>query len=242
MKILTVDIAEKQKSEILHQFNLIKSGYICVTSVHGLIEAYENEYINEAFANSFANVPDGMPIVYYSRWFKKINLSRITGPELIYDFLTMLDETSSSIATVGSNKDTIDKFSEILKKDYGNIELLNSNFSFIDINSKTSLESILEFCVKNKADYYLVFLSTPKQDVLMNYLNKEINSKFIGFGAAVDYFVGNTKYAPKFMQTLSLEWLFRLFQEPKRLFKRYLQIIPKFFFYLAVSFFSKNKQ
>lgn len=242
MKILTVDIAEKQKSKILEEFNLVNSGYICVTSVHGLIEAYENENINEAFTNSFANVPDGMPIVYYSRWFKKINLSRITGPEFIYDFLTMLDETSSSIVTIGSNQDTINKFSKILKKDFGNIKLLNSNFSFIDINSKKSLESILEFCVKNKADYYLVFLSTPKQDVLMNYLNKEINSKFIGFGAAVDYFVGNTKYAPKFMQTLSLEWLFRLFQEPKRLFKRYLQIIPKFFFYLAISFFSKNKQ
>ena len=87
-----------------------------------------------------------------------------------------------------------------------------------------------------------VFLSTPKQDLLMNYLNSQINIKMIGFGAAIDYVTGKTKYAPKIIQKLSLEWLYRLIQEPKRLYKRYMKIIPLFFYYLLISSFSKNKQ
>lgn len=242
MKILTVDISQKQKSEILEDFQLLNSGYICVTSVHGLIEAYENKDINEAFTNSFANIPDGMPIVYYGKWIKRVNLDRITGPDFIYDFLEMLNDTFSSIVTIGSDKNTISKFKNILNQNYKNIEILNSDYSFVDVDSSKSMNRIKEFCMTNNANYYLVFLSTPKQDLLMNFLNKKLNLKMVGFGAAVDYVVGNTKSAPKIVQKLSLEWFFRLMQEPKRLFKRYLNIVPKFFYYLLISSLFKKKQ
>lgn len=242
MKILTVDITEKQKFEILNEFDNLTSGYICVTSVHGLIEAYENKNINEAFENSFVNVPDGMPIVYYAKWIKKIKLQRITGPEFIYDFLEMLNYTSSSIVTIGSDINTIEKFRKILKQNYKNIKFIDSDYSMVNLDSSKTLNSIKEFCTKNNANYYLVFLSTPKQDLLMNYLNNNLNLKMVGFGAAVDYFVGNTKTAPNIIKKLSLEWLFRLLQEPKRLFRRYLNIVPKFFYYLITSSLSKKRQ
>ena len=67
MKILGIDIYENNKDVLLENFKKIKSGYICVTSVHGLIESYENKKISLAFKNSFANVPDGMPIVYFGK-------------------------------------------------------------------------------------------------------------------------------------------------------------------------------
>ena len=64
-------------------------------------------------------------------------------------------------------------------------------------------------------------------------LNKNgLSEKFIGFGAAVDYYVGNIEKAPKLLSQLSLEWLFRLVQDPKRLYKRYFKIVPKFFYLL----------
>ena len=74
-------------------------------------------------------------------------------------------------------------------------------------------------------------LSTPKQDLLMYKMDPVFNNlKFVGFGAALDYVNGDIKYCPKILQKLSLEWLYR-FQEPKRLYKRYLNIVPKFFLY-----------
>jgi len=242
MRILTVDIYEKEKNFLLEEFESTDSGYICVTSVHGLIEAYENNEINEAFKNSFANVPDGMPIVYFSRVVRKVNMSRITGPEFIYDFLEILDRKSKSIVTIGSNESTIKNFKKFLDSNYKSINLVNSNYSIINTKNNSDIQEVINFCKNNKADYYMIFLSTPKQDMLMYQMSKQLDVKMIGFGAAVDYLVGNTKYAPRILQVLALEWLYRLFQEPKRLFKRYFNIIPKFFIYLFISSFSKKKQ
>jgi len=242
MKILSVDITEKEKSILLEDFKNIESGYICVTSVHGLIEAYEDEAINLAFKNSYANVPDGMPIVYFARWFKKISMERITGPDFIYDVLRVLEDNKSSLCTIGSNKGTIQKFTKFINKNYPDISVIGSDTSIVDLNSEDSLEKILQFCKKNPSDYFFIFLSTPKQDLLMHHISRELKVKLIGFGAAVDYVVGNTKYAPNIIKKLSLEWLYRLLQEPRRLFKRYFNIIPKFFVYLVHAYFQKAKK
>ena len=242
MKILSVDITEKEKSELIQDFTNLNSGYICVTSVHGLIEAYENQDIHIAFSKSYANVPDGMPIVYYAKWFKKINIERITGPEFIFDVLEELNKTKSSIATIGSDVQNIKKFIKFIETSFPFITFNAFDTSLIDIQSKQDLEGIIDFCKHNPSDYYFVFLSTPKQDLLMHHINKHIDTKLIGFGAAIDYVNGNTKYAPNVIKKLSLEWLYRLFQEPRRLFKRYLNIVPKFFVYLFFSYFQKTKK
>lgn len=242
MNILSVEITEKEKNKLLEDFKNLDSGYICVTSVHGLIEAYEDKQINLAFSNSYANVPDGMPIVYFARWFKKIKMNRITGPEFIYDVLKMLDNNNNSISTIGSDEKTIQQFNRFVNTTYKNIKINKYDTSFIDINSYEDIKNTIEFCEDNKSDYFFIFLSTPKQDLLMYHINNALKSKLIGFGAAVDYLVGNTDYAPNIVKKLSLEWLYRLYQEPKRLYKRYINIVPKFFIYIVHSYFENLKK
>lgn len=242
MKILSVDITEKEKNKLLEDFKNLDSGYICVTSVHGLIEAYENQEINSAFSNSYANVPDGMPIVYFARWFKKLKMNRITGPEFIYDVLNMLNNNNNSISTIGSDEKTMKLFNRFVNTRYKNIRINQHDTSSIDTNSPEDIKKIVEFCETTNSDYFLIFLSTPKQDLLMYHINNVLSVKLIGFGAAVDYVVGNTKYAPNIIKKLSLEWLFRLYQEPKRLYKRYFNIVPKFFTYLLRSYFENLKK
>ena len=108
-----------------------------------------------------------------------------------------------------------------------------------DKDPNKSLHSLKETI--NESDYVFVFLSTPKQDLLMYKMNSVFNNlKFVGFGAALDYVNGDIKYCPKILQKLSLEWLYRLFQEPKRLYKRYLNIVPKFFLYNFFNLFSRR--
>ena len=95
----------------------------------------------------------------------------------------------------------------------------------------TDIIKIKNFLLENTPEYLLVFLSTPKQDWLMYEINKlNINVKIIGFDAALDYFNGDLKKAPKIISLLSLEWFYRLIQEPKRLYKRYFKIVPKFIY------------
>lgn len=241
MRILGVDITEKNKIKILDEFSNQDKGYICVTSVHGLIEAWENNDINIAFQNSFVNVPDGMPLVYWGKYLKNIQIERITGPEFIYDFLNWMNKSKSSLSTIGGNIESINKFVAFLNKNYPEISFESFNTDFIDINKSDDLQKIEIFLRNLKSDYVFVFLSTPKQDLLMYKMNSVFNNlKFVGFGAALDYVNGDIKYCPKILQKLSLEWLYRLFQEPKRLYKRYLNIVPKFFLYNFFNLFSRR--
>ena len=93
--------------------------------------------------------------------------------------------------------------------------------SFINLENNTGL-AFLIFVKTTKQNICLYFYQHQNK-IVMNYLNSQINIKMIGFGAAIDYVTGKTKYAPKIIQKLSLEWLYRLIQEPKRLYKRYMR-------------------
>ena len=238
MEILGVNISELQKNDIFDKFFNQEKGYICVTSVHGLIEANDNSLVMDAFKSSFANIPDGMPIIYYSQLFRKTKLKRIPGYDLLDLFLDFANKNNLKIATVGSNPETLNKFKKKLNSSFPNIIYEDFNTDDIEIFSKESVNNINHFINQVKPNCVLIFLSTPKQDWLMYELNKaSLSEKFIGFGAAVDYYVGNIEKAPKLLSQLSLEWLFRLVQDPKRLYKRYFKIVPKFFYLLIF----KNK-
>tara|TARA_X000001036_G_C20686526_1_gene807832 strand:- start:3438 stop:4157 length:720 start_codon:yes stop_codon:yes gene_type:complete len=233
MEILGVNISELQKNDILEKFFRQDNGYICVTSVHGLIEANENSLIMDAFQSSFANIPDGMPIIYYSKLFRKVKLNRIPGYDLLDLFLDFANNNNLKIATVGSTPKTLNNFKIKLNYSFPNIIFEDFNTDDIEIFSKESVNNISNFINQAKPDCVLIFLSTPKQDWLMYELNKAgLREKFIGFGAAVDYYVGNIEKAPNLLSKLSLEWFFRLVQDPKRLYKRYFKIVPKFFYLL----------
>ena len=84
-----------------------------------------------------------------------------------------------------------------------------------------------------RADFVWVGLGAPKQEKWMYEHKGRINGLMIGVGAGFDYFAGNIKRAPMWMQKCSLEWLYRLMQDPKRLFKRYLVTNTKFLWLTA---------
>ncbi|NQT26454.1 WecB/TagA/CpsF family glycosyltransferase, partial [candidate division KSB1 bacterium] len=81
-------------------------------------------------------------------------------------------------------------------------------------------------------DIIWIGLSTPKQEIFAHRLSKFVNVNFIcTIGAAFDFHTGKVKQAPKWIQIIGAEWLFRLVMEPKRLWKRYLEIVPLFISY-----------
>ena len=84
-----------------------------------------------------------------------------------------------------------------------------------------------------KADFVWVALGAPKQEQWMYAHQGKVQGLMVGIGAGVDYLAGNIKRAPMWMQKCSLEWLYRFFQEPKRLFRRYLVTNTKFLWLIA---------
>lgn len=232
MNVLDIPISEKKSKDILIEFSKKQKGYICVTSIHGIIEAYEHKQIKNSFLESTYNVPDGMPIVLIGKYLKRLkSFSRIYGPSFLTEFLNYIKDSKTNLYIIGSTEKNIKKFEQKLQNNFSNVEVVGKNCEMIDPFNDQQVSSINENIPFEKVDYILVFLSTPKQDLLMNKLyNLPGNKKLIGFGAAIDFFVGDLKSAPKIIQHLSLEWLYRLVQEPRRLYKRYFKIVPKFLF------------
>lgn len=227
--ILGVNIAVTNMNEvvtyILDNLEKLKGKYICVSNVHTTVMSYENpDYLNVQNSADL-RIPDGKPLslVCKKRGFKEA--SRVTGPELMEELFRIQD---LSHYFYGSTEETLKKLKQNLEIKFSNIKIVgmySPPFRNLDDDED---KKIIDMINKSGADILWVALGAPKQENWMFKHKDKINALMIGVGAGFDYHAGNIKRAPKWMQKLSLEWLYRLFQDPKRLFKRYLKTNFKF--------------
>ena len=227
--ILGVNIAVTNMNEvvtyILDNLEKLKGKYICVSNVHTTVMSYENpDYLNVQNSADL-RIPDGKPLslVCKKRGFKEA--SGVTGPELMEELFRIQD---LSHYFYGSTEETLEKLKQNLEIKFPNIKIAgmySPPFRNLDDDED---KKIIDMINKSGADILWVALGAPKQENWMFKHKDKINALMIGVGAGFDYHAGNIKRAPKWMQKLSLEWLYRLFQDPKRLFKRYLKTNFKF--------------
>lgn len=227
--ILGVNIAVTNMNEvvtyILDNIEKLRGKYICVSNVHTTVMSYENpEYLNVQNSADL-RLPDGKPLslVCKKRGFKEA--SRVTGPDLMEELFKI---NNLSHYFYGSTEETLEKLKQNLEIKFPNIKIagmFSPPFRNLDENED---KQIIDMINQSGADILWVALGAPKQENWMFEHKDKINALMIGVGAGFDYHAGNIKRAPKWMQKLSLEWLYRLFQDPKRLFKRYLKTNFKF--------------
>ena len=223
--IMGVNIAvtnmEEFKKYVEEHLDELRGQYICVSNVHTTVTAYENpEYLN--VQNSAAiRMPDGAPLSKTARKKGFKNAQRVTGPSYMLEVLSTSKNKGYRHVFYGSTPETIEKMKNKINERFPGIF---DNCLFIsptfkkkaELESKEVINQINEF----KPDFIWVGLGAPKQENWM-YLHKgKFNAVCLGVGAAFDYLAENIKRAPKWMQKWSLEWLYRLCQNPK-LFRRY---------------------
>lgn len=202
--------------------NLIKGNYVCVSNVHTTVMAYDNEYYCDIQNGALMAIPDGGPLasIGHKRGFS--NMQRTTGPSLMEEIFKISEENDYKHFFYGSTQETLDKLKVKLKKKYKGIQIVGMySPPFRDITAVED-KKIVNTINQSKADFVWVGLGAPKQEVWMAKHKYKINCLMIGVGAGFDYFAGNISRAPIWMQKSNLEWVYRLIQDPKRLFKRYL--------------------
>ena len=245
--IYGVDIAQTSISNLIHHLeakllaNDIK-GFITVTGVHGIIESQKNKKVAEAHNNSYLSIPDGTPLVWYSKSKGSKSIKRCFGPEMMYQFFKKTSESNFKHFFYGGNEGVGEKLKSNFENEF------NSNIvgtycpPFRPLNKKENQE-LKSLIKKTKPDIIWVGLSTPKQELFMNEYIDQLDCKLMfGVGAAFDYHTGSIVVAPKLVQKMGLEWLFRITLEPRRLYKRYFEIVPKFIIlFLKELLFKKNK-
>ena len=216
------------------------SSYVCIANVHMFIEAYQSQSFLNILTSADIVTPDGMPLVLALRFLKGILQDRVAGMDLLPDLLKNAEQENIKIFFYGGTELMLQKTKQYLTEAYPKL-IVGGYYSppFRTLNENEN-EEIVEMINNSEAGIVFVVLGCPKQEKWMYSMRGKINSCMIGIGGALPVLVGMNKRAPMWMQKRSLEWFYRLMQEPRRLFKRYL-ITNSLFVYIVMKEYCKMK-
>ena len=173
-------------------------------------------------------IPDGGPLSSVGRKRGFSNMKRTTGPDYMKEILKISAEEGFRHYFYGSTERTLNKLSKILEKRYPNVQVVGMYSPPFRPLTKEEDEEVIRMINESQADFVWIGLGAPKQERWMADHKGKVKGLMVGVGAAFDYEAGNIERAPMWMQKANLEWLYRLLQEPKRLFKRYFYTNTKF--------------
>jgi exopolysaccharide biosynthesis WecB/TagA/CpsF family protein len=206
-----------------------EKGYVCVTGVHGVMEAYDDKKIKKVLNEALLCTPDGMPMVWLSHIAGRKHVQRVYGPDLMLAVCELAAREGFRSFFYGGAGGTAAQLAGLLQKRFPGLQVTGwYEPPFRPLTPEEERE-LIEMVGQQQPDLFWVGLSTPKQDKFMaDYLAKLDTRVMVGVGAAFDFHTGRVKQAPRWMQHWGLEWVFRLYQEPRRLWRRYLKNNPRF--------------
>ena len=219
---------------IINNIKIIQGQYICVSNVHTTVMAYDNKDYLNVQNSSLLSIPDGGPLSSVGRKRGYNEMQRTTGPDLLDEILKISADKKYKHYFYGSTNETLDKLQNEIKKKYGDVYIVGKYSPPFRTLTKEEDLQIVDNINKANPDFVWVGLGAPKQENWMYEHQNKVNALMIGVGAAFDYLAGNIKRAPMWMQKLNLEWLYRLMQDPVRLFSRYLYTNIKFIIYAVI--------
>ena len=230
--ILGVDIAAIDMEWLLAYLNnnikALAGDYICVSNVHTTVTAYEEEAYRKVQNGGIMAIPDGGPLssVGQKRGFK--NMKRTTGPSLMGEIFKISASKGYRHYFYGSTDETLEKLYSVLMETYPGIQIAGMYSPPFRSMTEEEDKAIVERINETNPDFVWVGLGAPKQEKWMAAHQGKINGLMVGVGAGFDYHAGNIDRAPEWMQKSNLEWVYRLLQDPKRLFRRYWHTNTKF--------------
>ena len=203
--------------------NSNRKGYVCVTGVHGVMEAQRDSGFKDILDRAMLVVPDGVPTVWIGRWEGYSDMGRVFGPDLMMEVCRRSVASGHTHFFFGGKPG----IAEQLKQNFGNrfpgIRILGTYTPPFRPLSKAEKEELQNELSRLRPDIIWVGLSTPKQEKFMAENLDSLQCRLmIGVGAAFDLHTGQIKDAPNWVKVAGLQWFHRLCQEPSRLWKRYL--------------------
>ncbi|WP_159476905.1 WecB/TagA/CpsF family glycosyltransferase [Dyadobacter sp. 3J3] len=217
---------------ILSLINEINSCYICVANVHMLVEAHNDPEFASIVNKAAITTPDGMPLVWSMNLLHGIKQDRVAGMDLLPDLLTETQKQKIPVYFYGGTQEMLDKTEQFMYTNYPGSVIAGLHSPPFRPLTKIEEDYVAEKINKSGARLLFVALGCPKQEKWMASMKGRVMMPMIGIGGALPVMVGLQKRAPEWFQKASLEWLFRLSQEPKRLFRRYAVTNTKFLFLL----------
>ncbi len=205
--------------------------WLACINPHSYAEACKDLYFQKALQSSNWLIPDGAGIVLASKFFKGSIKSRITGNDIFDGLNKKFEETEGvDVFFLGSSESTLQQIEKRIKQDFSNIRVVGTySPPFMDKFNEVELDLMRKAINKAKPQILWVGMSAPKQEKWIMDNIDYLDIKFAAaIGAVFDFYAGNIKRSNLIFQKSGLEWLPRLIQEPRRLWKRTFISAPKF--------------
>lgn len=220
---------ESALRETEHLLDRGEQGYICVTGVHGIMEAQSDEGFRDILNRSFLTTPDGMPTVWLGRMQGFKDMSRVYGPDFMLGLCQRSVTRGDRHFLYGGKPGIAEELRAALTQKFPGLQIVGTYtppFRPLTAEEEADLQRRL---VESRADVLWCGLSTPKQERFMAAYSERLPVQLmVGVGAAFDLLSGNLSEAPDWMKNAGLQWLYRLIKEPARLWRRYLLNNPRF--------------
>ena len=203
--------------------------YVCVTGVHGVMEARRDPELRRIHNASGLTTPDGMPMVWAGHRAGVARMRRVYGPDLMLEVCALAAERGWSSFFYGGGDGVPEQLAERLTARFPGLRVAGTWSPPFRPLTPEEDEAIVERINRSEADLVWVGLSTPKQERWMSAHVGRLDAKaLLGVGAAFDIHAGLLAQAPRWIQRSGLEWLYRMGREPRRLWRRYLRNNPRF--------------
>ena len=210
-----------------------QQGFICFANVHMTIEAYDDPSFQKELDKAKLVLPDGKPIALACNWLYKKKQERVSGMDFMPALLQQVGKLQGSIFLYGSTEEVLQNLQKKIQSGFPGVIVAGAISPPFRKISEAEIADHINTINISGAHFVLVALGCPKQEKWMAVHYKKINALLLGVGGAFPVVAGLQKRSPVWMQKLALEWLFRLIQEPGRMFKRYLYTNTRFVWILG---------
>ncbi|HEX6124050.1 MAG TPA: WecB/TagA/CpsF family glycosyltransferase [Pyrinomonadaceae bacterium] len=203
-------------------------GYVCFSTVHMVMEAHDSPSFAEKVNAADMVVPDGMPIVWMQKLQGQTNAARVRANDLMMLLCEFAASHDLTIGFYGGRQEVIDAILERVDRDHPNLRVVYA-FSppFRPLTDEEDSKVVSDINAA-RPDLLFMGLGCPKQENWMADHKGKVKAVMLGVGASFDFFAGNVRESPAWLGRLGLEWAYRLTQEPRRLWRRYLILNPRF--------------
>ena len=209
-------------------------GYVCLTGVHGVMEAQANSELCRVLNQAVINAPDGMPMTWMGRLQGFPEMNRVFGPDFMTEMCRISVDRGYRHFLYGGGPGVAGQLRDTLQSKFAGIRVVGTYTPPFRDLTREEEEEVRKQVRDARPDILWVGLSTPKQELFMaQYMDRLQVPLLVGVGAAFDYHTGRIRDCSNWIKRSGLQWLHRLMQDPRRLWRRYLRNNPAFLWQVA---------
>ncbi len=215
-------------AQISHWTDAQEPRYVCISAVHTVMEAYDSPDFRAAANEADLVGADGVPVIWVCRWLGLTHQKRVFAPELTVRLCEMAAEAGIPVGFYGSTQTVNDDLTRKMRERFPDLNVAYARPSVFRDLSNQEIEAIAAEINDAGTRILFVGLGCPRQEHWMRRARPHVKAVMLGVGWAFDVCSGHSRAAPAWMQEIGMEWFWRLLENPRKLWRRFLKNNPRF--------------